>query len=516
MKKILRILSLFLLAASLESSAQNNKFFIHYPNVWNLVQPLNTGYLLLGSGSNSVIWAKSDSTGTVTTIRMFTKVTFGDAKILSDNSVLIAGTLSRDSIFLMKLDPAGNILWANGYAFPIFNQLSETHIALSKNHGNIWINGSGMLKKGTPQNYQRGFVIKADSNGSPLLTKQINLDTNAGYYFSGMGPMVEGDNYYCYFTAAAALFEQPGAMVVFRTDSLLNKKWATPFGYGGPSGDLINNGKNIIVLWSTPYTSGPITIKASSNLTSFDTSGSSGKSLLIQQPYWGGTGNSLCRTSDGGLLLSGNTAANKLANSEGFACKIDSNWNIKWMKEYGLLSASYDNATINYTRQTNDGGYIMAGEYLIKTDSAGISGCDDSTLNNANNISTGSSGTQNVYIDTLSFTSFPVSLTSSSPSPTAPTIYCYILTGINALAYNSEKIIISPNPSNGKFTVMLPSYEKNAQIEIYNVLGEEVYESTLHSGETQLNVAGKPEGIYLYRIVDFKGQLIGTGKLIIQ
>jgi hypothetical protein len=60
-------------------------------------------------------------------------------------------------------------------------------------------------------------------------------------------------------------------------------------------------------------------------------------------------------------------------------------------------------------------------------------------------------------------------------------------------------------------------------VEVYNVLGEQVYTSTLPppngggaSFSYLMNLSSQPNGIYLYRVISERGALVGEGKVIIE
>ncbi len=88
-------------------------------------------------------------------------------------------------------------------------------------------------------------------------------------------------------------------------------------------------------------------------------------------------------------------------------------------------------------------------------------------------------------------------------------------TGISDEAPLSNQIYLYPNPNNGKFTINLPPSSSNSSLEIYNILGYEVLKSTLINSTTPLDLSKQAKGIYLYRVISETGQLIGTGKIIV-
>jgi len=85
-------------------------------------------------------------------------------------------------------------------------------------------------------------------------------------------------------------------------------------------------------------------------------------------------------------------------------------------------------------------------------------------------------------------------------------------TGINQLTNGGEEWIISPNPTNGVFTI--ESNEKNYEIVIVNVLGEKIYASKINSSKTEIDLSGQPQGIYFVKI--YNGQTIFNKKIVIQ
>ncbi|MCX7955034.1 MAG: T9SS type A sorting domain-containing protein [Bacteroidales bacterium] len=58
---------------------------------------------------------------------------------------------------------------------------------------------------------------------------------------------------------------------------------------------------------------------------------------------------------------------------------------------------------------------------------------------------------------------------------------------------------IYPNPTNGEFTVILGEY-KNCAVEVYNLIGEKIYEKKNLEGNTLIDISDKPAGIYFVKI----------------
>ncbi|HTB07055.1 MAG TPA: T9SS type A sorting domain-containing protein [Bacteroidia bacterium] len=91
----------------------------------------------------------------------------------------------------------------------------------------------------------------------------------------------------------------------------------------------------------------------------------------------------------------------------------------------------------------------------------------------------------------------------------------YTATGVSD-PYFATDVKVYPNPSNGLFNVSLTGVSDRTRIEVYNMFGQIVNQSTLEPTTTQINMTGAAKGIYLYKVITEEGQAINSGKLIIQ
>ncbi len=102
---------------------------------------------------------------------------------------------------------------------------------------------------------------------------------------------------------------------------------------------------------------------------------------------------------------------------------------------------------------------------------------------------------------------------SSSKSNTASQA-----TGINEL-FNSMSVTISPNPSNGKFTIQLSSIQlsnSKCEVKIHNILGEQIYISELKQRTAnEIDLSDIPKGIYFVQISD-EIKPLSNRKIIVQ
>jgi len=87
---------------------------------------------------------------------------------------------------------------------------------------------------------------------------------------------------------------------------------------------------------------------------------------------------------------------------------------------------------------------------------------------------------------------------------------CPIL-AINEIAEQISALVF-PNPNNGHFTIILS--EEKGFVEIYNLLGEKVYQSISTNQKFDIDLSDKTKGIYFAKI--YIGQKMTTEKIMIQ
>ena len=110
---------------------------------------------------------------------------------------------------------------------------------------------------------------------------------------------------------------------------------------------------------------------------------------LIWNKTYGGAhsdlGHSVQETSDGGYVIAGYTRSFGNKDDDVYLVRVDSEGNELWSRTYGIQGATNNNERGHSVQQTNDGGYIIAGEtnssdrgekdlydvYIVKPDSEG-------------------------------------------------------------------------------------------------------------------------------------------------
>jgi hypothetical protein len=88
---------------------------------------------------------------------------------------------------------------------------------------------------------------------------------------------------------------------------------------------------------------------------------------------------------------------------------------------------------------------------------------------------------------------------------------------VKQLSNDNNIVKVYPNPNNGVFNFQFENTNQKGEIEIYNMLGKQVYNETLRQvqGDIRIDLSNEPAGIYLYRIIAEDGSAV-NGKLVIQ
>ena len=164
---------------------------------------------------------------------------------------------------------------------------------------------------------------------------------------------------------------------LIKTDASGNREWSKT--YGGADyevGDCVqqtSDGGYVIVGLTTTYGYGSGDIY----LIKTDSYGKMEWSKSIGGTAWD-YGNSVEQTQDGGYIIAGETTLSGHEDTDIWLIKIDSTGNLVWDKPFG----GDEQDVAKYAQQTGDGGYIVVGDtksygegdsdiWMIKTDSSG-------------------------------------------------------------------------------------------------------------------------------------------------
>ena len=88
--------------------------------------------------------------------------------------------------------------------------------------------------------------------------------------------------------------------------------------------------------------------------------------------------------------------------------------------------------------------------------------------------------------------SFPITIADTS-------------TGIRHLLYQTD-VAVYPNPSNGNF-ILETNANSNQSVEIYNLVGDLIFQATLNSSRTPINLR-VPSGVYFCELKDERNNIL--------
>ncbi len=128
------------------------------------------------------------------------------------------------------------------------------------------------------------------------------------------------------------------------------------------------------------------------------------------------------------------------------------------------------------------------------------------------------------FTDVLSSTGLPIDTSAYKVSSGGVNTNCIdtAVLGVNNIVQQNSDIRVYPNPSKGIFDLLANSQWPiaNSRVEIYNVLGEKVYMAlmpqTPKGALTTIDLSNQNVGVYFYRIISAQGEVLGTGKLVIE
>jgi hypothetical protein len=85
---------------------------------------------------------------------------------------------------------------------------------------------------------------------------------------------------------------------------------------------------------------------------------------------------------------------------------------------------------------------------------------------------------------------------------------------LSGVVPSTLNIGLFPNPNNGNFTVVLQYLPVPTSLEIYDVLGQRMYNTPLVAGDNNISIQYEQKGIYIYRIIQSNGAILSWGKFV--
>ena len=472
--------------------------------------------------------------------------------ISHDGDITVYHDTTYYDYWVVKIDTIGNIKWQKslgGTNSDVAKSIQQT------NDGGYIVAGYSMSNDGdvTSHHYNSAYdnsdywVVKLDSVGNIQWQKSlggteddrassIQQTNDGGYIVAGSSYSNDGD-----VTGHHGTISYSDCWVV-KLDTSGNIQWQKSL--GGTEDDNASsiqqtNDGGYIVVCSSNSNGGDVTGNHGSRdywVVKLDTVGN----IKWQKSIGGTNGDyaySIQQTNDGGYIVTGITGSNDgdvsghhysaYGNWDYWVVKLDTVGNIKWQKCLG----GSDNDYAYSVKQTNDGGYIIAGSG--STNDGDITGNHGSSdywivkLDTAGNIqwqkSLGGSENDEAYSiqQTLDGGYIIAGLSSSNDGDvfgnhdTSGLTCDYWIVKLSPTLGIEEHIILSnvsiyPNPTNSNFTIKLP--QNTRYITITNSLGQLV-EKRIINNQTEQNFEIKNNGMYFVQITTDKE--IITKKVIV-
>jgi len=428
-----------------------------------------------GSGNSDMYLVKTDSSGNVQWTKTFGGSGFEYAnglEQLNDGGFLLAGYTTSNqnnnkNIYVVKTNSSGNLVWEKTYGKDSVDIASSI---IKSEDGNYLICGHTQSLGAGEDDI---FTIKINQNGDTIWTKTFGgtrsdigkslVELNSGgYLFAGStgSPGITSNNqdYYLVKTGLTGI-----------------SVWAKNYGTNGTlpfdwCNDIkLISGNSIMMVGESSYNS-PLDVM----LVKADSAGNSEWKKFYGNNFYD-YGNSICNTTEGGMIICGTTKDKTTQKNNIFVVKVDNNGNELWRETYGGNNNEWGSSIC----RTRDGNYIIAGN----TNSYG-SGSFDIYVSKIK--STGSIGIKNIN-------------ENINPSKDC-------LVGNYPNPFNSSTKIIFNVANSGKTKII-----------IYDLLGKEIQtiinsdnssgiKTVIWNGRDS-NGVEMPSGIYLVRFVTEKSSI---------
>ena len=472
-----------------------------------------------GAGSGDVFIIRTNQYGDMLWTRTYGGTASDFAYFIehtSDNGFIITGsTASFGSgvldVLLIKTDPNGDTLWTRAYG------------GIDDDAGYVVheVAGGGFIVAGTTETFSSGFsdiyLLKTDANGNLLWTKSFGGSASDAAY----ALEINSDGNYVIAGSTMSFGAGNFDALLMETDTAGNIIWAKTFGSIGT-----DEAYTVLQTPDKGYLVGGTTFFGAGNYDDYLIKTDSAGNYLWSKTY-GGTANReyinhIRPDAWGNFILAGTTSSFGSGGDNVHLLCVDASGILLWSKDFG--GTLYDMGLGVET--TFDHGIVICGRtesygsgnfdaYFIKTDSAGNSGCHDST---DATITTSPSTLVSIPV----FTFLPGGVSSDAAvtqgSGGNVTTLCQLITNENELhtANNSAHVIIYPDPFSATAVISVSNLQsRECSFFLYDVTGRTVMQLTIQNPETEIYRDDLKNGMYFYTIKN-QNSVIVRGKLMIE
>ncbi len=519
MKKIIAFTIVILGLVHFNQSVAQNTFQKTFNETFGVVstnQTIGGGLIICGRSSRfpatglDILLMKSDAMGDTLWTRAIGGSDVDESAFsaqTNDRGFIVAGHTSSfgtgmQDAYLVKTDSFGNHLWSKTYGGIDFESINAAQITMD----------GGYILTGTSLSFdavdgRTVYLIRTDPNGDTLWTR-----TYGGIFGSQSLDIIQtSDSGF----AIAGQIDVSGTnildVLLMRIDADGNLLWTKS--YGGSENDygasLINTNDGGFLITGSTKSFDPLSNDDDLYLIKTNANGD----LMWSRTYGGGgydVGSSVVQTTDGGYIAGGITESFGAGARDVYVLKTDANGNLLWSKAFGgaMMDQGVDVIACNdngilMSGLSNSFGISSNGIYLVKMDSLGSSGCNETT---AATVTTAVS-TQ-VGNPTFGMGMPHTIVTNASPTINRGCIVNPLCTSL-AIGEMSENasVITYPNPFSTivhfDFVLTKPA---EVRLEVFNISGQKAYSfapKIFPVGEQQLDWkvdAALSPGIYLAKL----------------
>lgn len=481
---------------------------------------------LLFSGNtagNGLAVIKTDINGNLIWQQNYTNtyLMLADQVIESPTGFYILGvvwdTLSNYHYHVTFTDLSGNIQWSRMYSVPANYEIRSNGYLLNSAFGyddgvkaKRLSDGSivflGLIYQLAPfMPYLQ--VIRIDSTGNLLWKRMIPGDKRRAYDIEIIPPDVN-----CSTDRIYVVLSNYDPLLV-ALDINGNERWTRHYDWDNfaPNALRYTTDNHLVFAGSAPSTTSSGTYNVGAVKT--DTAGNVtwANEFDFDVVEWF---NAIACLPGGDIVVCGGNNTPALNTARPIMMRISANGTINWTHDYlvpghtmgdAVSVVSVNNSELVFLGYTTNQPSLYCSYYLVKTNLAGYSGCDDFS--------------QEYAATPKSITDVPFPCTISSVlndsavtyTPTSPLLTDFMLcsspVGI-AEQHEAATGYLFPNPSSGM--VYLEKSSAHTTITVYNNLGEMLL---LEKNRSQLDLRAFPSGVYVVQLSD--GQSVTTQRIVL-
>jgi PKD repeat protein len=277
----------------------------------------------------------------------------------SPSGYIVAGSsvqVYHAGIWIFKLDNAGAVEWQRVYKGSSF----YPHSIHGTPDGGYVVSATMFVDASRGK---EAVVLKLDSSGAIEWQKTYGVAGSSYDEAKDLAPTLDGGYILAGLTAGYELPDQYESVMVLKLDGDGEVDWQKSYGpadcHGRPSSVRQTSDGGYIIAGEIECGGGGEEVEAGREawVLKLDSSGG----IEWQKTYGGAgreTASSVQQTDDGGYVVAGRTSSFGDEYSDAWVMGLSSAGEIDWQKTYGSTD---DTESASSVRQTEDGGYIVAG-----------------------------------------------------------------------------------------------------------------------------------------------------------